>query len=207
MVSSLLKPPKSWPNWCLSEEYLCYPVSIFIRTCCDSLELHDFNFQCKAFEIAFTEEIFGSVLLYPHQRPMLSRHVFRRGSLCRWKSTQAVTLRWADGTAAGAFLPKYLRENTLDPWCWEGGWQRAELCAVIADEQTFSFQAVNKVLRRPALLLLQTWNIQRCEYTESFALNSPNGVYYITFSRASPTRVEYPPMKGWVRSPSQGSLG
>lgn len=43
--------------------------------------------------------------------------------------------------------------------------------------------------------------------TESFALNSPNGVYYITFSRASPTRVEYPPMKGWVRSPSQGSLG
>eukprot|EP00434_Breviolum_minutum_P009495 symbB.v1.2.008359.t1/scaffold524.1/size192337/8 len=47
---------------------------------------------------------------------MLSRHVFRRGSLCRWKSTQAVTLRWADGTAAGAFLPKYLRENTLEAW-------------------------------------------------------------------------------------------
>ena len=79
--------------------------------------LHDFNVHCKVFEIVFTEEIVGSVLLYLHQRPMLARHALRSGSLCRWKSTQAVTLRWADGTAAGAFLPKYLRENTLDPWC------------------------------------------------------------------------------------------
>ena len=41
------------------------------------------------------------------------RHGFRWARPAgRWSST--VTLRWADGREAGAFLPKYLRENTMD---------------------------------------------------------------------------------------------
>ncbi|CAK9071461.1 unnamed protein product [Durusdinium trenchii] len=34
----------------------------------------------------------------------------------RASSTQPVTLRWSDGRSAGAFLPKFLRENTLEAW-------------------------------------------------------------------------------------------
>jgi hypothetical protein len=40
------------------------------------------------------------------------RHGIRWARPGRWSST--VTLRWADGREAGAFLPKYLRENTMD---------------------------------------------------------------------------------------------
>ena len=46
-------------------------------------------------------------------KKMLRRfHLGRPRSPSRWTST--VTLRWADGREAGAFLPKYLRENTMD---------------------------------------------------------------------------------------------
>lgn len=42
------------------------------------------------------------------------RHGIRWARPGRWSST--VTLRWADGREAGAFLPKYLRENTMEAW-------------------------------------------------------------------------------------------
>ncbi|CAJ1450289.1 unnamed protein product [Effrenium voratum] len=67
------------------------------------------------------------------------------GASCRRFSSRTVNLAWPDGRPAGSFLPKFLRENTVEAWDVSSK-QRLDFC-LHADLQVTEVQAEGRAFR------------------------------------------------------------
>ncbi len=179
---------------------LCYPVSIFILTC---FMTSTFIAKCSK---SFLRKRLLAQFYCTFTNAPCSQDMPSAAAAC---AVGKVPKQWHfDGPMALLPVPFFQSTSVKTPWTL--GVEMVGGSVVIADEQTFGFQAVNqKKPQRPQTsgfvaspnlkypTLWMNWIHWIC-----CILNSPTRDHCITFNRASLTRVEYPPTKGWVRSPS-----